>query len=131
MSVVGSSNPPLRYGLAVAVVFLVLLLTVSFQPLLDRSLFLLFFGAVVLSAWFGGVGPGLLAVGLSVVACQYVLVQPAGISKVGPPQDLVRLFVLSVSLTVCVLISARLRTEARMRRLVDSNIVVTKVVKQF
>jgi len=43
MSVVGSSNPPLRYGLAVAVVFLALLLTVSFQPLLDRSLFLLFF----------------------------------------------------------------------------------------
>ena len=54
MSVMVPSGPLFRYGLSVAAVVLALLLTALFQPFLDRSLFLLFFGAVIISAWFGG-----------------------------------------------------------------------------
>jgi len=116
MSVVVPSGPSFRYGLSVAAVVPALLLTALFHPLQDRSLFLLFFGAVIICAWFGGVGPGLLAIGLSGIACQLFLPQPAVISTVDPSQDLVRLFVLVlIGLTVCSLISTRLRNEQALR----------------
>jgi len=131
MSVMVPSGPLFRYGLSVAAVVLALLLTALFQPFLDRSLFLLFFGAVIISAWFGGMGPGLLAIGLSSAACQYFLLHPVGTEIVNASPDLLTLLVFGlVSLIATALISARLRTdqalrasEAQMRRLVSSNIV--------
>ena len=131
MSIVALPGPSFRYGVACVAVFLALLLTALLQPLLDHSIFLLFLGAVIMSAWWGGMGPALLAIGLSAVACQYFLVHPASILVVNPSQDLVRLLVfVLVSLIICALLAARERTEralqeseARVRRLVDSNII--------
>jgi len=51
------------------------------------------FCAVIISAWFGGMGPGLLAVGLSGIACQHVLVHPVGAQIVDASQDPLRLLV--------------------------------------
>lgn len=122
----------LRYGLAVAAVLLALLLTALLQPLLDRSLFLLFLGSVIISTWYGGVGPALLTIGLSAIACQYFLINPAAMPVVDPSEDLIRLlvFVLVSLLIICPLIAARKRTEqalqereARERSLLESNIV--------
>lgn len=63
-----------RYGLAVATVTAALVITRSLEQYTDITP--LFYAAIVVSAWFGGMGPGLLAVLLSELAIDYYLVPP-------------------------------------------------------
>lgn len=60
-----------RYGVAVLTVTLALLLTLLLLPTLQRTPTPLFFAAVILSAWYGGFGPGLLATILSALSISY------------------------------------------------------------
>lgn len=67
-----------RYGIAGLSVFLAALLMLLLDPLLamTKSPFLLFFGAVTISAWSGGWGPGLLATALSGLISNYFFLPP-------------------------------------------------------
>lgn len=49
------------YGLAILLVGLAALLTFLFSSFLERTVFILFFAAVMASSWYAGVGAGLLA----------------------------------------------------------------------
>ena len=69
----------LRY--AVAVGSLVLALRFSLTPILGvqlPTLIFYFYPAIVVSAWFGGFGPGLLTTALSCVMVLYLFVEPIG-----------------------------------------------------
>ena len=55
------------YGVAVASSLAALGLTLVLLPYIDRARFSLLFGAVLLTGWLGGMGPGILAVGCTVV----------------------------------------------------------------
>ena len=68
-----------RYGVAVASVAIALLLMLWLNPwvAMTNSPFLMFFGAVIVSAWYGGKKPGLLATALSAVISTYFFVYPA------------------------------------------------------
>lgn len=55
-----------RYVMACASILAVLLLKLNSDLLRDKP-FLLFFGAIAFSAWFGGFGPGLAATGLAAI----------------------------------------------------------------
>src|SRR5215213_5658173 len=62
----------LRYGVATLAVVLVLLLKLLLNPLIaQQSPFLMLAGAVVVGAWFGGFGPGVLATVLGALAGAY------------------------------------------------------------
>lgn len=50
-----------RYGVAIASVIAALLLTLLLQPWFKEAIFSLFFAAVTLSTWYGGLEAGLLA----------------------------------------------------------------------
>src|SRR5678815_1667855 len=63
-----------RYGLAVVTVAVALIVTKSLVIYTDITP--LFYAAIVISAWFGGMGPGLLAVALATVAIDYYFVEP-------------------------------------------------------
>ena len=63
---VAAPNTLLRYALAIGVVLLVLAVRAALGGVLDPSRFILFFSAVALAAWYGGIGPGLLATAGSV-----------------------------------------------------------------
>lgn len=56
------------YGVAALVSTFTLLLSWLLGPLVERSDFPLFLGAVMFSAWYGGLGPGLLATALGALA---------------------------------------------------------------
>ncbi len=77
----------LRYGVAVLAVLLALGLKLLLEPLIrEESPFLIFFGAVMVSAWFGGLRSGLLATILSTLASDYFFLSPVyslGIEEVG------------------------------------------------
>ena len=78
------SSPLLRYGVAALAVALVLLLRLLLAPLITpQSPFLLLAGAVMVAAWFGGLGPGLLATALGTLAADYFFLPPQG-SFTGP-----------------------------------------------
>src|SRR5258706_10748574 len=67
---------PVRYGLAVLVVALAVLLALALGPDLSQSRLVIFCAAVALAAWFGGLGPGLLASLLSMAAVDYFFIAP-------------------------------------------------------
>ncbi|MEH1810920.1 MAG: PAS domain S-box protein [Nostoc sp.] len=69
----------LRYGIVVLIVALALVLMLILDPWLNMSgtPFLLFFSAVMLSAWYGGLKSGLLATSLSALLSNYFFLPPA------------------------------------------------------
>lgn len=105
-----------RYGLAIALVLLATGITRRIQPYLGESISPLFFVAVMFSAWYGGLGPGLLSTGLAGWASAFFFMNPPGSSLLGW-DDLIRLAVfLMVALLISSLTSMRRRAEAALRR---------------
>ena len=71
-----------RYGLAVLTVAVALVITKSLERYTDITP--LFYAAIVVSAWFGGMGPGLIAVVLAALSIDYYLVPPLYTLGLGP-----------------------------------------------
>ncbi|MEH1832496.1 MAG: PAS domain S-box protein [Nostoc sp.] len=69
----------LRYGIVVSIVALTLVLMLILDPWLSMSgtPFMLFFSAVMVSAWYGGLKSGLLATSLSALLSNYFFLPPA------------------------------------------------------
>lgn len=93
----------LRYGVAVAAVVLALLLRLALVRLLGGAYpVLTFFPAVVVAAWIGGTGPGILAIALSMLATTFWVLPPLGSLAIHRADNLVGLtfFCLSGLLVV-------------------------------
>src|SRR5918998_861667 len=70
------STPLLRCTVAVAVVAIATMLTLLLWRWIDPLAFLVYFLAVMAAGWYGGLGPGLLATLLSVLAANYFVFHP-------------------------------------------------------
>ncbi len=112
---------PARYGAAALAVAVALGLQAVLIPLFgggsDSSPFMIFFAAVIVAAWFGGLGPGLLAVGLSALLAWYFFLTPQFSLAFGSLGQALRLLVFAVegaviSSLVGAMHSARRRAEA-------------------
>ena len=84
----------MRYGLAVSSVALATIITFQLRP--DELVTPVFFLAIILSAWVGGVGPGLLAALLATMAVDYFFLGP-GYSLKFNPGHLPQLIIFFVS----------------------------------
>ncbi len=114
-----------------------LTLTLLLQSILTPTLYQLFFAAVAVSTWYGGIEPGLLATALSSLAISYFFIKPIYSLDILTVDNLFRLgtFIL-VSILISSLNSGlrnakqhleisiqKLRSsETRFRQLVESNI---------
>src|SRR5258708_1924999 len=80
-----------RYGFAVSVTVLALLVCLLFSNSLVESRFVVFCGAVALAGGFGGLGPALLASVLSIAAAAFIFLasSSAGLSELELPQFLI------------------------------------------
>jgi PAS domain S-box-containing protein len=92
------SKPPVIWGYGIAVLSVAATLIISrWAPLhLQDSPVSLFLCAVILSAWFGGVWPGLLATTLSSLAFYYYFLPPT-YSLDAKPEEIPRLLIFVVS----------------------------------
>ncbi|MHC5932798.1 hybrid sensor histidine kinase/response regulator [Nostoc sp.] len=107
------------------------------QPLLEPTIFLLFFAAVAVSSWYGGMGAGLLATALSTLAISYFFLEPVFSILVASLDNILGLGLFVLVTTLISLLNSELRTakqylqvsETRFRRLVDSNIIGVIVAK--
>jgi C4-dicarboxylate-specific signal transduction histidine kinase len=91
-------KPPAIWSYGIAVLSVAAALIISrWPPLhLQDAPVSLFLCAVLLSAWFGGIGPGLLATALSALAFNYYFLPP--IHSLGPkPDEIPRLVIFTVS----------------------------------
>src|SRR5438067_8618085 len=109
-------SPLLRYGGAVATVALALVLTLLLWPMIQPRLFPLFVAAVMVSAWYGGLGPGLLATALTVVVIDHFFLPPPS-TRIIALDTFLRLavFVL-VACLISSLTAERNRAEDALRR---------------
>jgi PAS domain S-box-containing protein len=73
------SSLPLRYGVALVSVASALVLKLLLdQFIVQETPFLLVFGAIMVSAWYGGLGPGILATALAALITDYFFLYPTG-----------------------------------------------------
>jgi signal transduction histidine kinase len=104
-----------RYGSAPAGVALAALLT-GLVPSLEGTPYLLFFVPVIACALFGGLGPGLLAAVLSVLAVDCFFLYPVPSLAVDDLADMCRLGIFAmVALVISGLTGERKRAQARLR----------------
>ncbi|MCU0518778.1 MAG: ATP-binding protein [Oscillatoria sp. Prado101] len=105
------------YSIAALTVLLALLLKLELGTVLEmKSPFILFFGAVIVSAWYGGFGPGVLASFLAASASNYFFLSPRYSLEIGNFGQTLNLglFVLEgllVSWTIAALKSATEKAE--------------------
>src|SRR5262245_31265897 len=66
----------LRYGAAVHCTAGALFIVLATRPKVELNAFNLFLGAVFLSTWYGGLGPGLVSSVLSIAAMSYFFLPP-------------------------------------------------------
>src|SRR5690349_20674253 len=104
-----SENPgsrhPAYYAIAIGLVSASILARLVLGDRLLGVPFLTFFPAILLSAYFGGLGPGLLAISLSTIAAWIVLIPPYW-SVVAPNASdtlAIALFVF-VSVAICLVV---------------------------
>ncbi|MGE5219961.1 MAG: DUF4118 domain-containing protein, partial [Chloroflexota bacterium] len=106
----------MRHVIAIATVGLALALASLLPSRADPSHFTLFFAAVMISAWYGGLGPGLVATVMSALALDYFFISPFRSINL----DWGALLRLSVFTTVAAITSylttARKRAEEALRR---------------
>jgi PAS domain S-box-containing protein len=122
----GSPRRLARYGVAIGTTALALLAAVAIDYWVDEvSAFPLLLAAVMVSSWYGGLGPGLLTIGLGLPVVTYLFVSPPYSLAVATLTGVER---LTVSLLVALLINwlntrrrraeARVQVQAERRRLV-------------
>jgi signal transduction histidine kinase len=108
-------SPLLRYVVSVITVAAALGLNLLSWPLVRGTPSSLFFAAVMVSAWYGGLGPGILATVLSALSLDYFFIAPVYSLEF----DLSAILRLSVFLAVALLTSyltaARKRAEEALR----------------
>jgi PAS domain S-box-containing protein len=79
----------LRYAAAVVSVSAALIGTLGLGPVMRTTPTILFFCAVMVSSWFGGLWPGILASLLSTLALDYYFIAPIYTFVIGPKDNLI------------------------------------------
>jgi PAS domain S-box-containing protein len=115
-------RPLVHYLVAAAITGAAVALRVLLEPLWGpEAPFVMLFPAVMLSAWIGGFGPGVLATAGGAVAAAYFWLEPYRAWKLAMPAEmaLLGLFVVAC-LGLCVLTEALTRARARLDALLDA-----------
>ena len=78
-----------RYVVTIGVTLLALGVTYPFAHYLERAIFVLFWPAVIGAAWYGGLGPAILASALAVLSVDYLIIErgelaPASVDDLVP-----------------------------------------------
>jgi signal transduction histidine kinase/PAS domain-containing protein len=102
----------IRYAVSVGATVLALAATLPLASLLQRVVFVLFWPAVIGSAWFGGLGPAVLASALSVFAVDYFIVGPGDVA-LSSPDDLVPFAVFLLASSAVALLTTATRAARR------------------
>jgi signal transduction histidine kinase/CheY-like chemotaxis protein len=89
-------SPVARYGFAVAAAVGAIVLRLAFDPIWGSGLpFMTFYPAIILSAWVGGLWPGIVTTLIGAAAAEYFWLDPEHV-QVGKPGDLLALLMFTL-----------------------------------
>jgi two-component system, sporulation sensor kinase E len=108
------------YGVALGAVGLAFILSWLLTPGIYTIPFMFFFGAVMVSAWFGHFRHGLFAALLSVVVADYFFAQPIHQFLKGTEEIVRDILFLVISATIAFLASNLQQSESRMHKVLSS-----------
>jgi PAS domain S-box-containing protein len=91
MRVTKFSSSLLPYGVAVATTGVAVGLTIWLEPLLNRTVGAFFYIAIIVSSWYGGLYPSMLATVLSTLAINYFFIKPVYQLEIRDSGDFIRL----------------------------------------
>ncbi|HEV3029824.1 MAG TPA: DUF4118 domain-containing protein [Planctomycetota bacterium] len=111
-----SNHPLYRYGVAVVTVAASTGLMFVLRPYLERGAVALPLAAVVASAFYGGLGPGLCATLLSVLASDYFFMEPQYSLRLHSADDIAEIAVFSA---VAVLINVLSTASSRAKKVLQ------------
>src|SRR5215510_10992999 len=95
---IANRSQVLRYSFTILAITLATLLRFVLTPLLDLEVpFILYFPTVVLCAWFGGLGPGLLSTALGGLAALYFFLQPQFSLAISEPTAMAQVIIFSLA----------------------------------
>ena len=123
-------KPPATWGYGISVLSVIAALLIARWPALhlETAPTSLFLCAVMISAWLGGIGPGLLATALSCITFNYYFLQPLHSFAV-KSEEMPRFVVFTVSATVAASLSGAQRSATEsLRRARD---FLTETVKEL
>ena len=87
-------SPLARYAIAIVAALLAIVIRLSLDPMWELRLpYITLFPAVMLSAWLGGLGPGLVTTLLCAVAADYLWVEPLRSFAIGNAADVLGLII--------------------------------------
>jgi two-component system sensor kinase FixL len=99
-----------RYAVAVLLFAASLAVRFVFHPWLGPTVpYMQFFPAILVAAWYGGLGPGLVTTAASVLAAMYLFLPPEGLA-VGAPADILSLALFALIGLGIAWLSGRVRT---------------------
>src|SRR5262247_3180890 len=112
----------LRYFVAIAATAVAFTARFMLEPALgDIAQFLLFTLSVVVAAWHGGLGPGLLATALSAFLVEYFFIEPLySFQAKNPAERIEVLLFLFTGTSISALSQARFSAEAKRQQLLAS-----------
>jgi len=109
----------LRYGYAVLLTAIAGALTQLFWPLLQHHPFTLFYAAVIITAWYGGLWPSIVSLVLCSETANYYFLPPLGNLSIATSEEAIT---MSLFALVSLLISGTIeRLRAAQRRTVQAN----------
>ena len=121
--------PARRYGLAIVASLIAVLLAHFFHGLFAAIPSLLFFAVIVVSAWYGGFGPGALATILGAGSVLYLFLTPTYSFSIADLRSLLQLALFSaIGLLTSYLSGARMRAEAGLRQSRDQMAAIVQGV---
>lgn len=108
-----------RYVIALLACLLALWLTKEAWQIAQHSQFVFFIFAVMLSAWYGGIGPGLFATAISGLIIDYFLIPPFYSLLINIDEWLRLLLFLGVASSVCYLTGGLREAEIKLRSSIE------------
>jgi len=106
-----------RYGLAIVASLIAILISHFFHELFGATPFLLYFAVVIGSAWYGGLGPGVLATFVGAAASVYFFLMPTYSFSLHDVRSAFQVAIfIAIGLLTSFLSGARLRAEEGLRQ---------------
>lgn len=104
-----------RYGVSVAVVIVSILITGLLPTLSSASSLFLILSAIMFSAWYGGLGPGVFVTFLGTLGIAYYFMEPRDSIRVDSADEVLRLCLfVATSLAVVFFVSSRHVAQSRL-----------------
>lgn len=125
----------LRFAVAIAAVAIAFAVEISVWVVFNQSPFMLFYAAVMVAVWFGGPGPGLLAMALGTLGAQW-LITPGNAMWISTWPEAVRLAGFMLVSGVIVALANRMHgttheLEGTQRRLGDERVALERALGEL